>query len=103
MDMGKVCLKVVLFFIIRDSRDSGRLENGSKYLMKAVFTVKYITNFEFTPWHVASDSKRKWFSASRPQLHNTLLFYQNIWMTGCLNGYIIVNVAYNVLIIRPIC
>ena len=27
MDIGKVCLKVVLFFIIRNSRDSFRLEN----------------------------------------------------------------------------
>ena len=42
--------------------------------MKAVFTVKYMTNFEFTSRHAANDSKRKWFSASMTQLYKTLLF-----------------------------
>ena len=27
--------------------------------MKAVFTVKYVTNFEFTSWHAANDFKKK--------------------------------------------
>ena len=46
-EMGKVCSEVVLFLIMRNSRDSVKLGNLSKILTKAVLTVKYIVNFEF--------------------------------------------------------
>ena len=85
-DIGKVCLKVVLLFIIVNSIDSVRLGNWSKWLINDVFTVKYITNSEFTSWHAATDPKRKWFSASMPQLHYTLLFTNTYGWLGILMG-----------------
>ena len=46
-DIGQVCSNVVLFLIIGIIRDSVILVNCSRYLTKAAFTVKYMTNFEF--------------------------------------------------------
>ena len=46
-EMGRICSSIVLFLINRNSRDSVKLGNYSKYLAKSVLTVKYIVNFEF--------------------------------------------------------
>ena len=58
-----------------------------------------MVQFEFVFSHAAKDSRRKLFSASIPQLHKNPSVYQNVWMTGYSDWYVIVNVAYNMLII----
>ena len=55
-------------------------------MTNAAFTVKYMANFKFASWHAAKDSKRKWFSASIPQVHNTLLFTSTYGWLGILAG-----------------
>ena len=46
-------------------------------------------------------AEENYFSASMPQSYNTLLF-TNTYGCGYLDWCVIVNVAYNVLIIWPI-
>ena len=45
-DISKVCLDMVLFFLIGKSRDSVRLGKCSKELIKVELTVKYMVNSE---------------------------------------------------------
>ena len=82
----RVCLKVVLFLIVGYLRDSVKLVNWSRQVVKATLTVNYMTNIKFCLWHATKDSKRKWFSASIPQLHNTLLFTSTYGWLGILTG-----------------
>ena len=85
-DIGKVCFKVVLFFRMEPLIVSVTLSIWYRSLTKAIFTMKYITNFEFVSWHAAKDSKRKLFFASMLQLHNTLLFTSTYGWLGILTG-----------------
>ena len=48
--------------------------------------MKYIINLDFASWHAANDSKRKRFSASISQLHNTLQFNKTLGKHGILTG-----------------
>ena len=69
-----------------------------------MLNVKYVVNFEFAFSHAAKDSKIQEESDYLLLYHSyTKHFaYQNIWMTGYLDWYVIVNIAYNMLIIWPI-
>ena len=56
----------------------------SKRSTKAKFNVKYITNSVLEFPHAASDSKRKFLSASTSQLHKILLFNNTYMWLGIL-------------------
>ena len=58
-------------------------------LTKAKFTVKYITKSVSEFPHAASNSKRKFLSASTSQLHKILLFNNTYWWLGILIGMLL--------------
>ena len=70
-DIAKICSWVVQFLKIGTPKDQVRL---SKKLTKAKFTVKYITKSVSEFPHAATNSKRKFLSASTSHLHKILLF-----------------------------
>ena len=57
--IGSVSSYVVLFVISGNLSDSDRLGSISKQFTKAVLTVKYMVNLEFTLLHAANDSRRR--------------------------------------------
>ena len=57
--IGKVCLYVVLFLIIRNCNDSVRLGNMYKQFAKAVLIVKYMVNLDVLLSHADNDSRRE--------------------------------------------
>ena len=99
-DITKICSWVVQFLKIGTPKDLVRL---SKKLTKAKFTVKYITKSVSELPHAASNSKRKFLSASTSQLHKILLFNNTIWVAGYIYQNVVVIWTHYLFVAGPVC